>query len=83
MKKLRLECKTKIIRKTARILRLRVDEHRANKLSNQSALHRHGVEHGHEIEYDGVELIDMADSDRKLQYKELLHIIDRKPVINK
>ena len=25
----------------------------------------------------------MADSDRKLQYKELLYIIDRKPVINK
>ena len=32
---------------------------------------------------DEVEVIDTADSDRKLQYKELLHIIDRKPMINK
>ena len=59
-----IRCKTcgqEYVSKTARILKLRVDEHRANTTGNQSALHRHGVEHGHEIDYDGVEVIDMSD----------------------
>ncbi len=49
---------------------------------NISSVFKHQVETGHEIDYDGVEIIDKADSDRKLLLKEMLHIIKLKPELN-
>ena len=36
----------------------------------------------HQINYDGIEVIDSAASDQKLKVKELLHIMERKPQMN-
>ena len=33
--------------------------------------------------YDEVEIIDQAESNQKLEIKELLHIIKEKPLLNK
>jgi hypothetical protein len=41
------------------------------------------VNKSHRIDYDNVEILDTADSDKKLQYKELLHILKREPELNK
>ena len=38
---------------------------------------------GHKIDYDGIEIIDRADNNMKLQVKELLHILKQKPTLNK
>ena len=38
---------------------------------------------GHQMDYDNIEVIDRASSDFKLRMKELLHILKRKPILNK
>ena len=63
-----------------RILARRLKEHLKEE---ESACHEHNTELNHTIDYDGVEVIDTADSDTKLKIKELLHILKRKPELNK
>jgi hypothetical protein len=38
---------------------------------------------GHEIDFENVEILDRADTVRKLEYKEMLYIRKLKPTINK
>ena len=38
---------------------------------------------GHEIDFENVEILDRADTVRKLEYKEMLYIRKHKPTINK
>ena len=38
---------------------------------------------GHEIGFEEVEVLDSASNDTKLRVKELLHILKRKPELNK
>ena len=40
-------------------------------------------EDGHEIDFDNVEILDRADSLKKLEYKEILYIRKLKPTLNK
>ena len=42
----------------------------------------HHLETGHIIDYNSTKILDRADSDRKLQIKELLHIDQKKPTLN-
>ena len=35
------------------------------------------------MDLDNIKIIDRADNDIKLQYKEILHIDKRKPILNK
>ena len=63
-----------------RILSRRVNEH---KKSIDSACFQHTVATNHEIDYENIEIIDKADTDLKLRVKELLHILKRKPTLNK
>jgi hypothetical protein len=35
------------------------------------------------MDYEGVEVIDSADTATKLEVKELLHILKKKPALNK
>ena len=35
------------------------------------------------MDYDNVEIIDSADSNMKLLCKELLHIVQKKPLLNR
>jgi len=79
----RIECNEDYIGKTERILHFRLREHRGEaSASNESAVHKHQEETGHEIDFENVEILDRADNDFKLQYKELMHIDKRKPTLN-
>ena len=74
-------CNASYIGKTARILCHRIREHRTGP---ESACHQHEMENpGHTIAYDNVEILDRADSNFKLEIKELLHIVSKKPSLNK
>jgi hypothetical protein len=73
-------CLEDYIGKTKRILSIRLDEHKADK--SKSHAREHERVSNHHIDYDKVEILDSADSDRKLKIKELLHIIKRKPTLN-
>ncbi len=37
----------------------------------------------HQIDYENIEIMDKASTDLKLKMKELLHILKRKPELNK
>ena len=48
----------------------------------KSACFKHHQNTGHEIDYDGVEILDAADSDKKLLLKEMLLINKHRPDLN-
>ena len=72
-------CGATYIGKTCRILGHRLSEHRKQ---SSSACHQHDQQQGHRMAYDEVEVIDKAESNQKLEIKELLHIIREKPSLN-
>ena len=37
----------------------------------------------HKVDYEGIEILDTADTNKKLRVKELLHILNKKPELNK
>ena len=80
----RITCKTcnkEYIGKTERILAIRMNEHQKNK---SSSCYQHTIEHpSHEMDYENVQVIDRARSDFKLKMKELLHILNSQPELNK
>ena len=54
------------------------------KGQGNSACHQHErANPGHKMDYDEVEILDNADSNQKLEIKELLHIIKEKPPLNR
>jgi len=74
-------CEATYIGKTARILSHRINEH---KLGSSSACRQHIQAHpDHCMDYENIEIIDTADNDLKLRIKELLHILKKKPSLNK
>jgi hypothetical protein len=74
-------CNAEYIGKTERILHHRVKEHRTG---NTSSCYQHVLNNpGHKINYDGIEIVDRASNNMKLQIKELLHILKQKPILNK
>ena len=78
------ECKEDYIGKTERIFYYRIQEHqKAPKTGEISAIHQHHLKTGHVIDFTGAKILDRADTDRKLQLKELLHIDKRQPTLNK
>ena len=73
------DCDASYIGKTQRILGYRLVEHM--KGQGNSACRQHERENpGHKMDYDEVEILDSADSNQKLEIKELLHIIKEKPL---
>ena len=78
------ECKEDYIGKTERIFHYRIQEHqRSPKTGETSSIHQHHLKTGHIIDFKGAKILDRADTDRKLQLKELLHIDKRQPSLNK
>ena len=78
------DCSEDYIGKTERIFAYRIKEHsRSVKSGEDSAIHAHHTATGHTIDFKGAEILDRADTDRKLQIKELLHIDKNKPTLNK
>ena len=74
-------CEVEYIGKTERILCHRLKEY---KNSKNSACKQHvGANPTHYFDFDNVEILDTADSDKKLRIKELLHILSRNPELNK
>ena len=79
-----IDCKTcgaKYIGKTQRILSIRIQEHQKSLTSSCKQYEVENPEHT--MEYENVEVIDQASSDKKLKMKELLHILKKEPVLNK
>ena len=79
-----LNCSDFYVGKTARCLIRRIDEHKKGVGTDEykSALYKHSIDHGHTIDYENVEILGMADSDRKLLLKEMLFINKLKPTLN-
>ena len=79
------DCDDFYIGKTARCLNRRIDEHRKGKGDdeNKSSLFQYSVDKQHNIDYDNIEIIDKANNDRKLKLKEIMHINNFKPTLNK
>ena len=78
------DCSEDYIGKTERIFAYRIKEHsRSVKSGEGSAIHAHHTATGHTIDFKGAKILDRADTDRKLQIKELLHIDKNKPTLNK
>jgi hypothetical protein len=76
-----LNCEAEYIGKTTRILHHRIYEHRTK---SESAIRQHLQLHeDHHIDFNGVQILDTADTLMKLSVKELLHIIRHNPSLNK
>jgi hypothetical protein len=73
-------CKADYIGQTKRICNMRMKDHQTDKNSH---VHEHHNISGHEIDFENVEILDRADTTRKLEYKEMLYIRKLKPTINK
>ena len=63
-----------------RILSIRVKEHR--NPNGNSVCTNHELLTGHRMCWENVTILDTADSELKLR-KELLHVLKRKPELNK
>ena len=74
------DCNASYIGKTSRRLARRLKEHATTEAS---ACHNHCKSLNHTIDYTNVEVIDTPSNDTKLKIKELLHILKRKPELNK
>ena len=74
-------CNAEYVGKTERILSQRVTEHEKH---NSSACRQHLTANPtHVIGFENVKILDTAENDFQLQIKELLHILKRKPILNK
>ena len=73
-------CENDYIGLSTRIWSHRRREHETDKKSH---VYQHHIQPGHEIDFDNVEILDRADSERKLEYKEMLYIRKLKPTLNK
>jgi hypothetical protein len=82
---LKCSCGHEYIGKTSRILAHRLKEHQTDKTSacKQHVDANKGKNPKCQIDFEKVEILDTADSDNKLKIKELLHILDREPELNK
>lgn len=78
------DCDSFYIGKTKRQLLVRIGEHQSGKgkEENISALYKHHKQTNHRINYEEFEILDQADSDRKLLLKEMLHIKRLIPDLN-
>jgi hypothetical protein len=77
----RSDCDATYIGKTQRILCHRLKEHQSKE---SSACKQHEIEcEGHTMDYENVEILDQAESNFKLEMKELLHIVQHKPSLNR
>jgi hypothetical protein len=73
-------CTANYVGQTKRICDVRMNDHQTDK--NSHVYEHHNID-GHEIDFENVEILDRADTIRKLEYKEMLYIRKLKPTINK
>ena len=73
------DCGSFYIGKTSRCLKIRMEEY---KKGVGSSIHKHEVGEKHKIDWENVEIMDVATDDHKLLLKEMLHINKNKPSLN-
>jgi hypothetical protein len=71
-------CKAYYIGQTKRICDVRMEDHQTDK---NSRVYEHHNLPDHEIDFNNVEIVDRADTIKKLEYKEIIRKL--KPTINK
>ena len=79
-------CDANYIGQTKRICNIRMDDHQKpskNNKKDKSHVYEHHILPDHEIDFDNVEILDRADSVKKLELKEMLYIRKLKPTLNK
>jgi hypothetical protein len=74
-------CGQEYIGKTERILVHRIKEHNTGKQDSAIKTHRR-LFPTHEIDANNIEIIDRASNNFKLELKETLHILSKKPALN-
>ena len=74
-------CKENDIGKTERILMHRLKDHVRENFTPSCRQHEKST--AHKMDYKNVEILDTASNDMKLRTKELVHILIRKPTLNK
>ena len=74
------DCEASYIGKSKRICSKRMEEHGGT--DKDSHVYQHHVKEGHEIDFDGVKILDRASNDDKLCWKEMLYIRKLKPSLN-
>ena len=73
-------CNDNYVGMTTRICDIRMKEHNTIDTSH---VYQRNIFDGHEIDFEGVEILDTASTALKLQYKEMLYIRKLKPTLNK
>ena len=79
-----LDCNSFYIGETKRHLHTRIQEHMndVGKGDYKSSVFEHSKIYKHNIDYDGVEILDTADTEYKLKIKEMLYIDKEHPKMN-
>ena len=72
-------CGKEYIGKTCRQLQVREEEHKNNPESN---VYKHIKETKHVMDWDNINILDTADTNKKLLLKEMLYINKLKPELN-
>ena len=72
-------CGKEYIGKTIKQLRDREEEHQTDP---KSTVYKHIKNTNHTIDWGQIEILDTADTDKKLLLKEMLYINKRKPELN-
>jgi hypothetical protein len=73
-------CDASYIGQSKRICSIRMDDHENDPKSH---VNEHHSLPGHEIDFDGVEILDRANTIKKLELKEMLYIRKFNPTLNK
>ena len=77
------ECNENYIGKTSRIFAIRLKENAESVTGREdSSIHIHHLQTGHMIDFKGATILDRADTNHKLEVKEILHIDKLKPTLN-
>jgi hypothetical protein len=74
-----MTCGKEYIGKTIKQSQVREEEHRTNP---DSSVYKHMTDTQHTIDWGQIEILDTADTDKKLLLKEMLYINKRKPELN-
>ena len=74
-----MDCESDYISKSEQILSNRIEQHLTDKDSH--VFQRIKAEK-HRMDFENIEILDRASSDRKLQYKEMLYIRKLNPTLN-
>jgi hypothetical protein len=73
-------CDASYIGESKRICNIRMEDHESDPKSH---VYEHHHLPGHEIDFAGVEILDRANTIKKLELKEMLYIRKLKPSLNK